>query len=235
MDNKGIRINKYLSEAGACSRREADRLIDAGKVMINDVPVTCGARVYPGDVVYLNGRHIVSDTEPVVLLYNKPRGVVCSTAEKDNIIDYIGYHSRIYPVGRLDKDSTGLIFLTNQGDIHDAVLRASNMHEKEYLVRVNRPINDDFIHGMQIGVPILNTVTMPCRIKRINDYEFTIVLMQGLNRQIRRMCAYFDYRVRTLKRIRIMDYNIDTLKEGQYHEFGKEEIIELRRKLSLPL
>lgn len=235
MDNTGIRINKYLSEAGVCSRREADRLIEAGKVMINNDLVACGTKVFPGDTVYVGGKKVVSDTKPVVLLYNKPKGVVCSTAEKDNIVDYIGYPERIYPVGRLDKDSTGLIFLTNQGDIHDAVLRVSNMHEKEYLVRVNKPINAEFEHGMRIGVPILNTVTMPCRIKRINDYEFTIILTQGLNRQIRRMCAYFDYSVRTLKRIRIMDYNIGTLKEGQYRVFNEKQINELRKKLSLPV
>ncbi|MGI5968259.1 MAG: pseudouridine synthase [Lachnospiraceae bacterium] len=235
MDNTGIRINKYLSEAGVCSRREADRLIEAGKVMINNNAVTCGTKVFPGDIVYVNGKKIVSDTKPVVLLYNKPKGVVCSTAEKDNIVDYIGFSERIYPVGRLDKDSTGLIFLTNQGDIHDAMLRVSNHHEKEYLVRVNKPIDTEFEEGMKRGVPILNTVTMPCRLKRINDYEFTIILTQGLNRQIRRMCAYFDYRVRTLKRIRIMDYNIGTLKEGEYRIFNEKQINELKKKLWLPV
>jgi len=229
----GIRINKYLSEAGYCSRREADRLIENGYITINDQTVSCGIKVYDGDIVKCKGEIIEHNETPVMLIYNKPTGVVCSTSEKDNIIDYIGYPKRIYPVGRLDKDSEGLILLTNQGDISDAILRAANYHEKEYIVRVNKPLNDEFLAGMQRGVPILETVTRPCKIRKINDKTFSIIITQGLNRQIRRMCEYFDYRVVSLKRIRIMDIKLGNLKTGQYIEMSRKEIAELRRKLGV--
>lgn len=231
--SEGIRINKYLSEAGYCSRREADKLIDNGFVTINDEIVTCGTKVYENDVVKCKGEVIFHNEEPVMLIYNKPTGVVCSTAEKDNIIDYIGYSKRIYPVGRLDKDSEGLILLTNQGDISDAILRAANHHEKEYIVRVNRPVDKEFLDGMQRGVPILDTVTRPCKIRKIDDRKFSIIITQGLNRQIRRMCEYFDYRVVSLKRVRIMDINLGNLKSGQYIEMSKNEIENLRKKLGV--
>jgi len=231
--SEGIRINKYLSEAGYCSRREADKLIDNGFVTINDEIVTCGTKVYENDVVKCKGEVIFHNEEPVMLIYNKPTGVVCSTAEKDNIIDYIGYPKRIYPVGRLDKDSEGLILLTNQGDISDAILRAANHHEKEYIVRVNRPVDKEFIDGMQRGVPILDTVTRPCKIRKIDDRKFSIIITQGLNRQIRRMCEYFDYRVVSLKRVRIMDINLGNLKSGQYIEMSRKEIENLRKKLGV--
>lgn len=231
--NDGIRINRYLSEAGYCSRREADRLVGAGTVRINDDMAVCGSRVRPGDSVYVNGKLIIHNERPVVLVYNKPVGVVCSTREKDNIVDYIDYPLRIYPVGRLDKNSEGLILLTNQGDIADAILRAANHHEKEYVVRVNKDIDDEFVKGMERGVPILDTVTRPCRIKVVNKRVFHITITQGLNRQIRRMCDYYDYRVLSLKRIRIMYIELDNLKSGEFREMSAEEIDELRERLGL--
>lgn len=229
--NNGVRINKYLSEAGICSRREADRIIGQGKVTINDIPAECGSKVMPDDIVKYKGKVVSHSETPVLLIYNKPAGVVCSTAEKDNIVDYIGYPKRIYPVGRLDKNSEGLILLTNQGDISDAILRSANNHEKEYIVRVNRPITSEFLNGMSKGVPILDTVTKPCKIRKINETKFAIIITQGLNRQIRRMCEYFDYRVVSLKRIRIMDIKLGSLKCGQYTEMGRKEIEALRKRL----
>lgn len=231
--SEAVRINKYLSEAGVCSRRVADRLVDQGKVTVNDVVAVSGVKVNSGDVVCVNGENVIHDEPQVVLIYNKPLGVVCSTAEKDNIIDYIEYDKRIYPVGRLDKNSEGLILLTNQGDISDAVLRAANYHEKEYLVNVNKTINDELVKGMQIGVPILDTVTRPCKLNVLGPKEFSIVITQGLNRQIRRMCEYFDYRVTSLKRIRIMDITLGNLKTGQYHEMTADEIEKLRKSLGI--
>lgn len=228
-----IRINKYLSEAGICSRREADRYIENGEIMINDVVAECGMKVAEGDTVYFKGRPVALSEAPVVLIFNKPKGVVCSTKEKNNIIDYIGYHKRIYPVGRLDKESTGLILLTNQGDISDAMLRASNYHEKEYIVRVNKPITKEFTEGMQRGVPILDTVTRPCKIKVYGEKEFSVILTQGLNRQIRRMCEYFDYRVQSLKRVRIMYIRLGGLKPGEYIEMTLSEIKELKNRLGI--
>lgn len=229
--NNGVRINKYLSAAGVCSRREADRVIENGQVTINGSPAECGSKVMPHDVVEFKGKTVSHNETPVLLIYNKPAGVVCSTAEKDNIVDYIGYPKRIYPVGRLDKNSEGLILLTNQGDISDAILRSANNHEKEYIVKVNRNVTSEFLNGMSIGVPILDTVTKPCVVRKINDRTFSIIITQGLNRQIRRMCEYFDYRVVSLKRIRIMDIKLGNLKSGQYIEMGRKEIETLRKRL----
>lgn len=228
---EGIRVNKFLSEAGYCSRREADRLIEDGKVTINGETISCGTRVLPGDLVCVEGIAVLNKEKPVVLIYNKPTGVVCSTAEQYNIVDYIDYPVRIYPVGRLDKDSEGLILLTNQGDIMDAILRASNYHEKEYLVRVNKPVTDEFLEKMSSGVPILDTVTRPRKIRKTGTHTFSIIITQGLNRQIRRMCEYFGYRVVKLKRIRIMDIKLNDLKKGQYIEMSEKEINDLRHKL----
>lgn len=227
----GIRINKYLSEAGYCSRREADRLIAAQRVTINEKKAVAGDKVLPSDEVFVDKKRIYHDETPVVLIYNKPLGVVCSTKEKNNIIDYIGYPKRIYPAGRLDQNSEGLILLTNQGDIMNSILKASNYHEKEYIVHVNKPITDEFINGMERGVPILNTVTRPCKIKKLSSKSFSIIITQGLNRQIRRMCEYFEYRVVSLKRIRIMDIELNGLKSGQYIEMSPEDIDNLRAKL----
>ncbi len=231
--SEGIRINRFLSEAGYCSRRQADRYIEAGIVCINGNPAVCGSKVNDNDIVSVNGEIINRNELPVVLAYNKPLGVVCSTKEKFNIIDHIDYPVRIYPVGRLDKNSEGLILLTNQGDITDSILRASNYHEKEYVVRVNKDIDDRFVKGMESGVPILDTVTRPCKIEVKDKRRFHITITQGLNRQIRRMCEYFDYRVISLKRIRIMNIKLGTLKTGEYRELTGEEIEKLRKDLGL--
>lgn len=229
---EGVRINKYMSEAGFCSRREADRLIESGKVYINGEKAVCGDRVTAQDEVKVDGETIQCHEEPVMLIYNKPTGVVCSTAEKDNIIDYLQYPVRIYPVGRLDKNSEGLILLTNQGDLSDSILRASNYHEKEYEVCVNKPVTDEFVKGMSKGVPILDTVTRPCKVIKTGTRTFRIIITQGLNRQIRRMCEYFGYRVIKLKRVRIMDIELGNLPTGQYIEMSQQQIIELRKQVT---
>ncbi len=226
MENKSeIRINKYLSEAGVCSRREADRKIEAGDVTIDGKVAVMGDKVFPGQKVYVSGR-LVENKEPFILLVvNKPIGIVCTAEkrEKDNIINFLNYPHRIYPVGRLDKDSQGLLLMTNQGDILNKILRAGNAHEKEYLVTVNKDITDEFLHGMENGVPILDTVTRKCTVEKIGKRKFRIILTQGLNRQIRRMCEYFDYRVVGLKRIRIMNIKLGDLPVGKYRDITAEE------------
>ena len=228
------RINKFLSEAGFCSRRAADKLIDARKVTINGAVPEMGTKVEDGDEVRVNGKLIRSGVDELVYLaFNKPVGIVCTTdtkREEDNIIDYIGYPTRIFPIGRLDKPSEGLIFLTNDGDIVNKILRAKNQHEKEYIVRVNRPIQGNFIRDMGKGVPILETVTNPCFVEQTGDQEFRIILTQGLNRQIRRMCEYLGYYVRTLKRVRIMNMHLD-MPEGTWRDFQPKELAELNRML----
>ena len=229
------RINKFLSEAGYCSRRAADKLIAAGKVTINgDVP-EMGTKVEDGDEVRVEGKLVGnSEEELVYLVFNKPVGVVCTTdtkREKDNIIDFIGYPTRIFPIGRLDKPSEGLIFLTNDGDIVNKILRSKNNHDKEYIVRVNRPIKGNFIRDMGKGVPILDTITNPCFVEQTGDREFRIILTQGLNRQIRRMCEYLGYEVRRLQRVRIMNMHLD-MPEGTWRDFTKEELAELKRLLA---
>ncbi len=231
MENKtDIRINKFLSEAGYCSRREADKLIEQKRVTINDQIPLLGTKIKPGDIVKVDGKLISEQKDtPVYLIFNKPIGIVCTTdtrVEKDNIIDYINFPKRIFPIGRLDKSSEGLIFLTNDGDIVNKILRARNKHEKEYLVRVNKPIDDHFIKKMANGVPILDTITRKCKVQKLNKFEFNITLTQGLNRQIRRMCEYLDYRVMTLKRIRIMNIHLD-IPIGEWRFFTEEEFKEL--------
>ena len=221
------RINKYLSEAGFCSRREADKLIDQGRVTINgDVP-EMGTKVAPGDIVRVNGKTIINqDEKPVYIAFNKPVGIVCTTdsgVEKDNIIDFINYPKRIFPIGRLDKASEGLIFLTNDGDIVNKILRASNNHEKEYVVTVNKPISSTFIDRMGMGISILDTVTKKCEVERLGNYDFRIVLTQGLNRQIRRMCEALDYEVTSLKRVRIMNVLLD-IPVGEWRDISEEEL-----------
>ncbi len=210
---KTTRINKYLSEVGFCSRRAADKLVEEGRVTINGKVPEMGTKVQEGDEVRVNGKLISEPKEkPVYLAFNKPVGIVCTTdtgVEKDNIIDYINYPTRIFPIGRLDKPSEGLIFLTNDGDIVNKILRARNNHEKEYIVTVNRPINGDFVQKMSNGIPILDTVTRKCYVEQINKTTFKIILTQGLNRQIRRMCEFLDYRVVKLKRVRIMNITLD--------------------------
>lgn len=229
------RINKYLSEVGYCSRRAADKLIDAGRVTINGVVPEMGTKVKPGDQVCVDGKRInKTEEESVYIAFNKPVGIVCTTdtrVEKDNIIDFIGYEKRIFPIGRLDKPSEGLIFLTNDGDIVNKILRARNNHEKEYLVTVNKPITTEFIKKMSAGVPILDTVTRKCFVEQISRYEFRIILTQGLNRQIRRMCEYLDYRVRKLKRIRIMNVHLD-VPVGEWRYLTKKELEEIDRLTS---
>jgi 23S rRNA pseudouridine2604 synthase len=207
------RINKYLSEVGYCSRRAADKLIEEGRVTINGKVPEMGTKVQEGDEVRVNGKLISEPKEkPVYLAFNKPVGIVCTTdtgVEKDNIIDFINYPTRIFPIGRLDKPSEGLIFLTNDGDIVNKILRARNNHEKEYIVTVNKPITSDFVNKMSNGIPILDTVTRKCYVEQLNKNTFKIILTQGLNRQIRRMCEFLDYKVTTLKRVRIMNITLD--------------------------
>ncbi|GAB5475121.1 MAG: 23S rRNA pseudouridine(2604) synthase RluF [Maribacter sp.] len=234
-DTKQTRINKYLSEVGYCSRRAADKLIEQGRVTINDKIPEMGTKVVVGDLVKVDGKRI---TEPkdewVYLAFNKPVGVVCTTdtrVEKNNIIDFINYPKRIFPIGRLDKPSEGLIFLTNDGDIVNKILRARNHHEKEYLVTVNKPVTEQFLESMANGVPILDTVTRKCKVEKIEKYQFKIVLTQGLNRQIRRMCEYLDYDVKKLKRIRIMNVNLD-LPLGKWRDLTSDELKEINRLVS---
>ena len=228
---EGIRINKYLSEAGVCSRREADRALEAGQIRIGDRVAALGDRVTSGDVVYYRGKPVKKETERILIAFHKPRGVVCTTSKKEgvNIVDYIGYPKRIYPVGRLDKDSTGLILLTNDGDIVNKMMRAGNRHEKEYVVTLDREITNDFIMQMSNGVPILDTVTRPCKVRQSGAREFHIILTQGLNRQIRRMCEVLGYHVQTLKRLRIMNIRLGDLKEGTYRDVTQTEWRELQR------
>lgn len=228
---QGIRINKFLSEAGVCSRREADRALQEGQIRIGGRVAVLGDRVQENDIVYYQGRPVRREEQRILIAFHKPKGVVCTTSKKEgvNIVDYIGYPKRIYPVGRLDKDSTGLILLTNDGDIVNKMMRSGNRHEKEYVVTVNRDIAGDFLTQMSNGVPILDTVTRKCEVWQTGSREFHIILTQGLNRQIRRMCEALGYRVRTLKRIRIMNICLGSLKEGTYRNVTDEEWDELQR------
>ena len=230
-----IRINKYLSEVGYCSRREADRLILEGKVTINGKIPAIGAKVEESDQVEVKGQRIEKSSRKknIYLAFNKPVGIVCTTdtkLEPNNVIDFIKYPKRIFPIGRLDKLSEGLIFLTNDGDIVNKILRARNNHEKEYIVKVNRPVNSNFIQSMSSGVEILGTMTKNCFVEQLGPRNFKIILTQGLNRQIRRMCEALGYRVQSLKRVRIMNIKLD-LPTGKYREFTKEEVLELNELL----
>ena len=230
-----IRLNKYLSEVGYCSRRKADRLIEEGKVTINGKTSLIGTKVEDGDQVEVEGQRIEKSTKQknIYLAFNKPVGIVCTTdrrLEPDNIIDFVKYPKRIFPVGRLDKLSQGLIFLTNDGDIVNKILRARNNHEKEYIVSVDRPINKEFIQTMSKGVEILETITKSCIVKQLGPKKFKIILTQGLNRQIRRMCESLGYRVKSLKRVRIMNIKLD-VPTGKYRKFTKEELLELNKLL----
>ena len=225
------RINKYLSELGYCSRRRADRLIEEGKVTINGKVTEMGTKVEDGDQVEVEGQRIEKSIKQkkIYIAFNKPVGIVCTTdrgVEPDNIIDFIKYPKRIFPIGRLDKLSEGLIFLTNDGDIVNKILRARNNHEKEYIVSVNRPINKEFIQTMSNGVKVLETITKTCFVKQLGPKKFKIILTQGLNRQIRRMCESLGYRVQSLKRVRIMNIKLD-VPTGKYREFTKEELLKL--------
>lgn len=229
---KLTRINKYLSEIGYCSRRAADKLIEEGRVKINGVVPEMGTKIGENDEVSVDNKVISNpNSKPVYIAFNKPVGIVCTTdsrVEKDNIIDYIGYPTRIFPIGRLDKPSEGLIFLTNDGDIVNKILRARNNHEKEYIVTVNKPITKDFISQMSNGIPILDTITKKCVVEQINRFDFKIILTQGLNRQIRRMCEYLNYDVLKLKRIRIMNVKLD-IPVGKWRDLTKKELDEINK------
>ena len=231
---KETRINKYLSEVGYCSRRAADKLIEQGRVTINGEVPLMGTKIVEGDKVCVDGKAVSKSEEAAVYIaLNKPMGIVCTTdtrVEKDNIIDFLNYPKRIFPIGRLDKASEGLILLTNDGDIVNKILRARNNHEKEYIVYVNKKINADFVRKMSQGIPILDTVTRPCKIKKIGENCFKIILTQGLNRQIRRMCEYLGFKVTKLKRIRIMNIKLD-MKVGEYRYLSTAELEELHKLL----
>ena len=234
-ENQLTRINKFLSEAGFCSRREADKLIEKGRVLVNGEVPPMGTKIGLNDEIRVDGKIITRDQEsPIYLAFNKPVGIVCTTdtrVEKNNIIDYINYPSRIFPIGRLDKPSDGLILLTNDGDIVNKILRARNNHEKEYIVTVNQPISTDFITAMSNGIPILDTVTKKCKVEKLTRFKFRIVLTQGLNRQIRRMCEYLDYDVIQLRRTRIMNINLDT-RSGEWRHLTALELKELNALIS---
>lgn len=227
-----IRLNKFLSDSGFCSRREADRLIDGGKVTVNHEIAVMGQKVTLKDIVKVNGQIISREEEQIVIAFNKPVGVECTTdaGNPDNIVDYIGYHKRIYPIGRLDKNSQGLILLTNDGSLVNHILKASNYHEKEYVVTVDKPIDNEFVQKMSSGVEILNQVTRPCKVTRVNKHTFHIVLTQGLNRQIRRMCEVLGYKVQKLKRIRIMNIYLGNLPRGAYRDVTDEELAQITKE-----
>ncbi len=229
------RINKYLSEVGYCSRRAADKLIEEGRVTINGKVPEMGTKVAPNDDVCVDGKSVVEKTKKrIYIAFNKPVGIVCTTdnrREKNNIIDFINYPERIFPIGRLDKPSEGLIFLTDDGDIVNKILRARNNHEKEYIVSVNRPVTKSFIQKMASGIPILGTVTKKCEVEQTGKFEFRIVLTQGLNRQIRRMCEFCGYEVTALKRVRIMNVSLD-VPVGEWRYISDEEMNELNQLVS---
>ena len=228
------RINKYIASSGLCSRREADRLIEEGRVTVNGIVAESGMQVCGDDVVLVDGKNIIPETNDVYIAFNKPLGITCTTDSRDpsNIIDYIGYPERIFPIGRLDKNSSGLILLTNDGSIVNTLLRAENNHEKEYQVTVDRLYDDKFIKEMQSGVPVLGQITLPCKINRVSARVFRIILHQGLNRQIRRMCEYEGYKVVKLRRIRFMNINLGTLGTGQWRYLTAKEVNELKSAAS---
>ena len=234
MEPMTTRLNKYLSEAGHCSRRAADKLIDEGRVTINGIVPEMGTKVIPGDEVKVDGKTILNDAKKrIYIAFNKPVGVVCTTdrgVEKDNIIDYINYPSRIFPIGRLDKDSEGLILLTDDGDIVNKILRASNNHEKEYIVTVDKPISQTFVQRMSSGIPILDTITKQCEVQKLSTFKFKIILTQGLNRQIRRMCEYLNYEVQSLKRTRIMNIHLKS-ELGSHRDLTALELSTLNKTL----
>lgn len=221
-----MRLNKFISESGLCSRREADALIAAGQVTVNGRPAELGTQVNEGDDVRVNGQAVGAKKKHVYIALNKPVGVTCTTDARDptNIVDYLGHEERIFPVGRLDKDSDGLILLTNNGDIVNDILRAANHHEKEYVVSVDKPVTPEFIDGMAGGVPILGQVTRRCRVQKVDRHTFRIVLTQGLNRQIRRMCEHFGYQVQRLTRVRIMNIRLGNLQQGQWRNLRDDEL-----------
>jgi len=221
-----INLNKFISSTGICSRREAEKLITAGRVTINGKPTQLGNRVFDGDVVKVDGRALKAKPKTIYLALNKPVGIVCTTDSKErkNIIKFLNYPERLFPIGRLDKPSEGLIFLTNDGDIVNKILRAGNNHEKEYIVSVDKVIDERFVKRMSNGIPILGTITQKCKVEKISEKVFKIILTQGLNRQIRRMCEYLGYNVTKLKRTRIMNVDLGALKTGEWRELSSEEM-----------
>jgi 23S rRNA pseudouridine2604 synthase len=228
-DTTEKRLNKYISETGICSRREADRLISDGRVMVNGVVAEMGLKVTDDDDVIVNGKPLRAKRKPIYMALNKPVGITCTT-ERDvegNIVDFIGHRERIFPIGRLDKPSDGLIFLTNDGDIVNKILRAGNQHEKEYVVRVDKPITPEFIQQMSAGVAILDTITLPCKVTQESKFSFRIVLTQGLNRQIRRMCEALGYDVYKLRRVRIMNVTLDGIPNGKWRYLSEQEVSDI--------
>lgn len=225
-NNAGKRLNKYISDSGYCSRREADRLIQEGKVKIDGRIATLGDRVQPGSTVICDGKQLTGDGEKVYIALNKPRGIVCTADPREpmNVVDYVNYPIRIYPVGRLDKDSEGLLLLTSDGEIVNRLLRAAGGHEKEYEVTVDKPLTREFMEKMMSGVEILDTVTLPCKLRRTGARSFNLVLVQGLNRQIRRMCEALGYTVQKLRRVRINNLKIGNLQPGQWRELSENEV-----------
>lgn len=225
-NSPGVRINKYISESGFCSRREADKFIETRKVTINGRIAETGSKVNEGDIVKVNGKKIVNERPRIYLALNKPVGITCTTERnvRGNIVDFIGHRERIFPIGRLDKDSEGLIFLTNDGDIVNKILRAGNNHEKEYVVTVDKPINREFLKAMSSGVRILGTMTLPCKINQEGKNTFRIILVEGKNRQIRRMCEALGYEVKKLKRVRIMNVTLGNLPTGYWRYLTEKEM-----------
>jgi 23S rRNA pseudouridine2604 synthase len=233
MQDNSISLNKFISSTGICSRREADKWIEAGRVKINGQVARKGNRVEDGDTVTIDDKPLKVKPKAIYLAFNKPPGVTCTTDQRDpsNIIDFINYSERIFPIGRLDKPSTGLILLTNDGDIVNKILRVENNHEKEYIVKVDRPVNQRFIQKMSDGIPILGTMTKKCQVEPTTRFVFRIILTQGLNRQIRRMCEYLGYKVVSLKRIRVMSIGLGDLKQGQWRELTATEVESLMGQL----
>lgn len=236
---EGIRINKFLSEAGVCSRRQADLMVSEGRVTLDGRLPEAGERVMPGQKVMVDGKEVKKEEEEIYLAFYKPKGIVCTTATEENgekiqnVVDYVNYPKRVYPVGRLDQASEGLLLLTNQGEVMEKILRSRYEHEKEYFVRVDHDVTEEFLKGMAKGVPILDTVTKPCRIWREDETSFHIIITQGLNRQIRRMCEYFGYRVTYLRRDRVVNITLDGLKKGRYRKISSDEIAALKRELGI--
>ena len=230
-DIRTVRLNKFISESGICSRREADRLIEASKVTVNGRIAEIGSPITPTDEVRVNGTLIKPTNKErfAFIAFNKPVGIVSTTdsAEKDNLLSVVKHKERVFPIGRLDKDSQGLLFLTSNGDLVNKILRAGNNHEKEYVVTVDKPITAEFLAGMRSGVPILDTVTKKCKVARLSAFVFKIILVQGLNRQIRRMCEHFGYRVKKLERIRIMNVRLDGIRSGEWRDLTQKELAEL--------
>ena len=233
MDNPNKRLNKFIADSGYCSRREADRLIEEGRVLVDGRPGALGDKVLPGMSVTVDGHSLTGESEKVYLLLNKPRGIVCTADPREpmNVVDYIGHPARVFPVGRLDKDSEGLLMLTSDGEIVNRMLRAAGGHEKEYEVTIDRPVTRDFVDKMMAGVPILDTVTLPCKVRRTGDRSFNIILVQGLNRQIRRMCEALGANVTHLRRIRIMNLRLGSLKPGEWRDLTPAELGALMKQL----